>query len=52
MLDWCFSPEFLKRFLQFFPDATVRRIENAHHLLLEDAPEDVITAIEDFLKKN
>ncbi|MDR1053576.1 MAG: alpha/beta fold hydrolase, partial [Planctomycetaceae bacterium] len=29
MLDWCFSPEFLKRFLQFFPDATVRRIENA-----------------------
>jgi haloalkane dehalogenase len=52
MLDWCFSPEFLKRFLQFFPDANVYRLENAHHLLIEDAPDDVISAMEDFLKRN
>ncbi|MDR1485600.1 MAG: alpha/beta fold hydrolase [Planctomycetaceae bacterium] len=51
MLDWCFSPEFLKRFLQFFPDASVYRLENAHHLLLEDAPDDVIAAMKDFLKR-
>jgi haloalkane dehalogenase len=52
MLDWCFSPEFLKRFLQFFPDASVYRLENAHHLLLEDAPDEVISSMEDFFKRN
>ena len=52
MLDWCFSPEFLKRFLQFFPEADVFRLEQAHHLLIEDAPEDVISALEEFLKRN
>ncbi|MDR1479126.1 MAG: alpha/beta fold hydrolase [Planctomycetaceae bacterium] len=52
MLDWCFSPEFLKRFLQFFPDANVHRLDNAHHLLLEDAPDDVLSAIEEFLRRS
>ena len=52
MLDWCFSPEFLKRFLQFFPEADVHRLEKAHHLLLEDAPEEVAAAIEAFLTAN
>ena len=50
MLDWCFSPEYLKRFLQFFPGADVHRLEKAHHLLVEDAPEDVIAALGAFLK--
>jgi haloalkane dehalogenase len=50
MLDWCFSPEYLKNFLQFFPEADVHRLEKAHHLLLEDAPEEVATALETFLK--
>jgi len=50
MLDWCFSPEYLKRFLQFFPEADVHRLEKAHHLLLEDAPEEVAAALETFLK--
>ena len=49
MLDWCFSPEYLKRFLQFFPEAAVHRLEKAHHLLLEDAPEEVAAALETFL---
>ena len=52
MLDWCFSPEYLKRFLQFFPEAEVHRLEKAHHLLLEDAPEEVAAALETFLKTN
>ena len=52
MLDWCFSPEFLKRFLQFFPEADVYRLEQAHHLLVEDAPEDIIEAVDGFLKKH
>jgi len=51
MLDWCFSPEFLKRFLQFFPEADVHRLERAHHLLVEDVPNEVIEAVESFLKK-
>ena len=49
MLDWCFSPEYLKQFLQFFPEADVHRLEKAHHLLLEDAPEEVAVALETFL---
>jgi haloalkane dehalogenase len=49
MLDWCFSPEYLKRFLQFFPEAEVHRLERVHHLLLEDAPEAVAAALETFL---
>ena len=51
MLDWCFSPEYLKRFLQFYPEADVHRLEKAHHLLLEDAPEEVAAALETFLKR-
>jgi len=50
MLDWCFSPEFLKRFLQIFPDADVHRFERAHHLLVEDAPDEVIEAVDGFLR--
>ena len=49
MQDWCFSPEFLKRFLQYYPEANVRKIENAGHYLLEDAPDEVINAMENFL---
>ncbi len=48
MLDWCFTPAYLKRFLQFFPEADVHRLENAHHYLLEDAPDDVIAAMDSF----
>ena len=49
MLDWCFSPEYLKQFLQFFPGADVHRLEKAHHLLLEDAPAEVAAALAKFL---
>jgi haloalkane dehalogenase len=52
MLDWCFSPEYIKRFLHFFPEADVHRLEKAHHLLLEDAPDEVAAALETFLKPN
>lgn len=52
MRDWCFSPEFLKRFLQYYPEAEVCKIEEAGHYLLEDAPDDVIAAMEKFLEKS
>lgn len=51
MLDWCFTPDYLKRFLQFYPDADVYRLNHAHHYLVEDAPEDVIASMNEFFKK-
>ncbi|MGL6196544.1 MAG: alpha/beta fold hydrolase [Thermoguttaceae bacterium] len=51
MKDWCFHPEFLKRFLQFYPEADVHRIENAGHYVLEDAESAVISALEGFLRE-
>jgi acyl-CoA synthetase (AMP-forming)/AMP-acid ligase II/pimeloyl-ACP methyl ester carboxylesterase/uncharacterized protein YqfB (UPF0267 family) len=52
MKDWCFSPHFLDRFAsEFFPDASVERIESAGHYVLEDAPERVLDTIDAFLKR-
>lgn len=51
MQDWCFSPEFLARFLQDYPEANVHRIESAGHYLLEDETELVLNAMDEFLQK-
>ena len=51
MKDWCFPPEFLKRFLSDYPEAEVCKIEEAGHYLLEDSPEKVIEAIGAFFEK-
>ena len=51
MLDWCFTPDFLKRFLQFFPDAETHRFDDAAHYIVEDIPERIAATIEEFLKK-
>jgi pimeloyl-ACP methyl ester carboxylesterase len=37
--------------LQFFPEADVHRLEKAHHLLVEDAPDEITAALETFLKQ-
>ena len=37
MRDWCFTPQFLDRFREFFPAAEVDRIEDAGHWVMEDA---------------
>lgn len=52
MRDWCFTPYFLDRFLEYFPDATAHRLEDAGHYVLEDAPEKVIAHIEAFLESH
>ncbi len=49
MKDWCFQPSCLSRFESIFPDAGVHRIENAGHYLIEDARDDVIAALDQFL---
>ena len=52
MRDWCFSPHFLDRFLDFFPSAEVVRLADAGHWALEDAPQEFVAAVRDFLHRN
>ncbi len=49
MRDWCFTPWFLKRFLDFFPDAEVHRLEDVGHWVMEEAHERVVSLVEQFL---
>jgi haloalkane dehalogenase len=49
MRDWCFTPAFLERFLEFFPDAEVERLEDAGHYVIEDAYERIAPSVERFL---
>ncbi|MGD0896791.1 MAG: alpha/beta fold hydrolase [Thermoguttaceae bacterium] len=52
MLDWCFTPRFLDRFLDFYPQAEVHRLFDAGHYVLEDAPEEVAAIVEGFLAEH
>ena len=52
MRDWCFSPWFIERFLDFFPQADVHRLADAGHYLVEDAHERIVPLMEDFLTEN
>lgn len=49
MRDWCFTPEFLARFQDFFPQAEVVRFAEAGHFVVEDAREEFIAAVQRFL---
>ena len=49
MKDWCFSPEFLDRFLEFYPQAEVHRLTDAAHYVVEDAYEQIIPILEHFV---
>ncbi|MCR4412502.1 MAG: alpha/beta fold hydrolase [Thermoguttaceae bacterium] len=49
MDDWCFTPRFLERFIEFFPQAEVHRLDGAGHYVLEDAPDRVIPILRAFL---
>ena len=44
--DWVFTPHFMTRFFDFFPDAVGRSYPDCGHLLLEEAPERVLSEIE------
>jgi pimeloyl-ACP methyl ester carboxylesterase len=51
MQDWCFTPWFLGRFLEFFPNAEVHRLTDAAHYVVEDAYERIIPVIEEFVTR-
>ena len=48
MRDWCFTPAFLERFQEFFPQAEVHRLADAGHYVVEDAHERIAPIIEQF----
>ncbi len=52
MRDWCFTPAFLARFLDFFPRADVHRIEAAGHYVVEDAYEQIGPLVEEFVSRH
>jgi haloalkane dehalogenase len=52
MKDWCFSPAFLARFLEFFPQAEVERVNDAGHYVIEDAADRIVPWIEAFLARH
>jgi haloalkane dehalogenase len=47
--DFCFSPVFRKRWMEFFPKAEVHAWEDVGHYVMEDAPERVIPLVRTFL---
>jgi len=47
--DFCFDDAFLSRWREIYPDARTDRLENAGHLVLEDAGGDARDRIRDFL---
>jgi len=49
MRDWCFTPAFLERFIEFFPQAEVHRLADAGHYVVEDAHEQIVPLVEGFL---
>jgi haloalkane dehalogenase len=52
MRDWCFTPHFLERFLEFVPQAETHRLEDAGHYVVEDAHERIMPLVEDFLNRH
>ena len=52
MRDWCFHSWYLERFLDFIPQAEVVRLPDAGHWVVEDAPHEVIGAIDEFMSRN
>ncbi|MEZ6071474.1 MAG: alpha/beta fold hydrolase [Pirellulales bacterium] len=45
MRDWCFTPWYLERFLEFFPAARACRFDDAGHYIVEDAHERIIPEV-------
>ncbi len=52
MNDWCFRPECLQRIQMLLPSAESIELAEAGHYVLEDAPDDVIGAIESFVQRH
>lgn len=45
MRDWCFTPAFLRRFQEIFPQAQTYTFPDAGHYLIEDAWEEILPIV-------
>ena len=52
MQDWCFTPHFLERFLEFYPDAEAHRFADCGHYVVEDAHERIVPLVDDFFARH
>ena len=52
MRDWCFTPKFLDRFSEFFPQAEVHRFADCGHYVVEDAHERIVPLVDDFMARH
>ncbi len=52
MRDWCFRPDCLERFIKAWPHADVHRLGDVGHWVVEDAPDESIAIVQNFLATN
>ena len=50
MQDWCFREECIDRLASMLPDAKIHKIADAGHYVVEDATDEVVRAVRDFLE--
>jgi haloalkane dehalogenase len=49
--DWCFTVDFLREFQERFPQAETLALPEAGHYVFEDAHEEIVPRLREFLKK-
>jgi haloalkane dehalogenase len=49
MRDWCFRSDCLQRFIEAWPKAEVHRLADVGHWVVEDAPEESLAIVKQFL---
>ena len=49
MRDWCFRPDCLERFSEAWPEAQVHRLADVGHWVVEDAPDEALSLVPNFL---
>jgi haloalkane dehalogenase len=50
MRDWCFRPDCIDRFAAAWPRAQIHRLSDVGHWVVEDAPEDTLSCVQQFLE--
>lgn len=50
MQDWCFNKDCLERFIKHWPEADVTRVETAGHYVVEDAHQQIVDEVKNFLQ--
>lgn len=51
MKDWCFQPRCLDKLVEHWPNADVTRFSDVGHWVTEEAPQEVLKAVTDFLTR-